>query len=409
MLLTALLAASLVGPSPCSPVGVPISRSSNDVFFIGAALPDTLLAGDGHHEWGTGPGHSGYGRARKIYGQLIQIEQIRGASRGRLPGGTRSVLLVPWDYGPDCRAVVWGESARWVPLGTRGVFRAILRPQNDWVNGIPTLDVFEPDFWYPSGGNLRYVLRDTTQLLPLEPVLDLYEQLPAHSLMEAAPDSAIQPLERWARQNPTLVAREPARTVLAIVRIDAEERRVSLIKSPIAGTYRFVVSVPHVDSQVVYARTEGKSWTTLRNRYEYGTPEDRAAGDSLIGYYLTTKHETSQQDLPKRYSTRNASPTISISLTPIFEDADSSVWHGGDDALDTGGDQELWGRAVRPRLPLITDLQKDDWFYMPGFWTTYRDGTVRYRNIVERNGVIIFSVVGERISREVMTRVPEDT
>lgn len=407
MLLTALVAASLVGPPPCSRIGVPISRASNDVFFIGSALPDTLLAGDGHQEWGTGPGHSGYGRSRKIYGQLIHIEQIRGASASRLPAGTRSALLVPWDYGADCSTVVWGESARWVSVGARGVFKAILRPEGDWVNGIPTLDVFEPDFWYPSGANLRYVLRDTTKLLPLEPVLDLYEQLPSDSLMEAAPDSAIRPLETWVRQNPTLVEREPARAVLRHVRFSAEEQRVSMIKPAIAGTYRFVVTVPQVESLVVYARTEDRSWTTLRSRYGPGTPENDAGDRSVIGYYLMAAYASSPQRLPTRSNIKNAAPTIGISLDPVYQDADSSVWHGGEDRLENWN-QDFWRRAVRPRYPLIVHLKKKDWYYLPGFWTVYRDGTVRYRNIVEQNGVIILSIVGERISREVMTRVRED-
>ncbi len=153
MLLTMLLAASL---APCSLVGLPITRSSDDVFFIGAALSDTLLAGAGHQKWGTGPGHSGYGRSRKIFGQLVQIERLQGVSATRLPGGTKTVVLVPWDYGPDCSTVVWGETARWTAPGTRGVFEATLRPRDEWVNGIPTLDVFAPDFSpYPSGRHIR--------------------------------------------------------------------------------------------------------------------------------------------------------------------------------------------------------------------------------------------------------------
>ncbi len=233
--------------------------------------------------------------------------------------------------------------------------------------------------------------------------------LPGDSLLAATPQASIQPIEEWAKRNQNLVTREPARSVLRLVRVTAEERWVSTINSPIAGTYRFVVTVPQVESLVVYARTEERSWTTLRSRYNVGTPEDDAGDDALIGYYLMTAYASSVKDLPKRSNINNARPTLAISLEPIFADADSSVWRGGDDAtLDRSRNREFWDRAVRPRYPLIVQLHKKDWYWVPGFWTIHRDGRVRYQNIVEQNGVIVISIVGERISRDVMTHVPED-
>jgi hypothetical protein len=390
----------------CSLVGLPITRSQEDVFFVGSAMADTMLAGAGHHKWGTGVGHSGIGRSRKIYGQLVQIDRLRGVSANRLPMETKSVVLVPWDYGPDCSTVIWGQTAQWVTPGTHGVYQGTLRPRDEWANGIPTLDVFAPDFSpYPSGRHIRYLSRDTIQqLLSLEDVLDLYELLPTDSVLAATPETAIQPIEEWARRNTALVTQEPARSVLRLVRVTAEEQRVSMIKSPIGGTYRFVVTVPEVESLVVYARTEDRPWSTARARYEVGTPEDDASERALVGYHLMTAWASSPRALPKRSNIHNSSPTISIGLTPVFDSPDSSVWHGGDGALDSDRNRGFWNRAVRPRYPLIYDLRKKDWYYMPGFWTIYRDGTARYRNIVELNGVVILSIVGERISSEIMTR-----
>jgi len=394
-------------PSPvCTPVPVPIGRLSADVFFIGAALPDTILAGPGHETWSTGSGHSGFGRTRTIYGQLVEIEQLRGVSRARLPAETKRVVLVPWDYGPDCSTVVWGQSARWVPPGDRVVFKATLRPRDEWANALPTLDVHTPEFsLYPFDTNRLYMLRDTAiNDLSLEAVLDLYERLPLDSVLFAAPDSAMQPLEAWARSNPALATRQPARTILEFVRVEAEERRVSMIKSPIAGTYRFVVTVPHVDSLIVYARTDERPWSTERGRYAVGTPEDSASDNAAIGYTLLTAWASSTRALPRRADHDNSSPTISISLTPVLQTADSSVWHGSDGALDSDRNRAFWNRAVRPLEPLIEQTRPKDWYYMPGFWTIYPDGTVRYRYIVERDGIAILSIRGERISFDVMTR-----
>ena len=388
----------------CTPIGVPIGRSSDDVFFIGTALPDTVLAGAGNQEWGTGRGHSGVGRPREIYGQLVQIEQLRGLSATRLPVETKTLVLVPWDYGADCSTVVWGKSARWAAPQARFIFSARLRTREQWVDDLPTLDVSTPEFsLYPFDTRRFYMLRDTAMNdLPLEDVLDLYERLPLDRDLSDSPDSAIRPLESWARSNPTLARRQPARTILEFVRFDAEERHASLIKSPIVGTYRFVFRVPPVDSLVMYARTDARPWGTERARYEVGMLEDSASDGGVIGYSLLTAWAISPQALPR--DTKKASAQVAISMIPVLETSDSSVWHGNEEALDRELNPEFWNRVIYRRYPNIRSMRNKDWYYMPGFWTIYRDGAVRFRHTVEQNGVIIFSIVGERISSETMTR-----
>jgi hypothetical protein len=311
------------------------------------------------------------------------------------------VVLVPWDYGADCSTVVWGKSARWVAPGARVVFNARLRPRDQWANDLPTLDVSHPEFsLYPFDTRRLYVLQDTAiNQLSLEEVLDLYERLPLDQDLFDSPDSAIQPLEAWARDNPALATRQPARTILDFVRMDAEERRVSMIKSPIAGTYRFVITVPEIDSLILYARTDERPWGTER-RYD--------VDNAVIGYRLLTAWASSPPALPRRADTRNLSPSISISLAPVLQTADSSVWHGSDGALDSDRNRAFWNRAVRPLQPLVEQTRPKDWYYMPGFWTIYPDGTVLYRYVVERDGIIVLSIRGKRISSEVMIRPEED-
>jgi hypothetical protein len=385
-----------------------MDRSSDDVFFTGTALPDTVLAGAGQVEWGTGPGHSGRGRSRRIYGQLVQIDQVRGLSATRLPPETNRVVLVPWDYGPDCSTVIWGKSARWVTPENRVVFKATLRPRDDWANGLPTLDVSTPEFsLYPFDTNRLYMLRDpAVNELSLDEVLDLYERLPLRRDLEGSPDSAIEPLEAWARSNPALASRQPARTILEFVRFDAEERRIALIKSPIVGTYRFVFRVPPGDSLVMYARTDERPWGAQRGRYQEGAPEDSVGIDSATGYSLMTGWARSRRGLPR--DAKKASSQISISLTPILETADSSVWRGDVEALDRELNPDFWNRVLYRRHPHISSVRNEDSYYMSGFWTIYRDGTVRYRQAVEQSGVVVFSIVGERVSSEAMTRSKDE-
>jgi hypothetical protein len=356
-------------PAPvCTPVPLPVGRSAGEVFFIGAASSDTMLAGAGHESWGTGRGHSGFGRARTIYGQLVAIEQLQGVSRTMLPADTKSVLVVPWDYGADCSTVVWGRSAQWVTPGTRAVFRGRLRVRDDWPNGVPTIDVDFPEFsLYPYDLRRLYMLRDTAlNDLSLENVLDLYERVPFDTTLAMSPDSAIQPLEAWARNNPELARRQPARTVLDFIRVDVEERRVSMIKSPIAGTYRFVVSVPGVDSLVLYLRTDDRPWGTQRGRYEFGTPEDSATRGQLYGYYLLTAAATSPGRLPRQANSKRAHPTTNIGLTPIVETSDSSVWRGGEDVYFADQGQEFWRRVIRQHYAAIAQSRGKDWYICPG-------------------------------------------
>ena len=92
----------------------------------------------------------------------------------------------------------------------------------------------------------------------------------------------------------------------------------------------------------------------------------------------------------------------------MLQTADSSVWRGSDGALDSDRNRAFWNRAVRPLEPLIEQTRPKDWYYMPGFWTIYPDGTVRYRYIVERDGIAILSIRGERISFDVMTRPKQE-
>ena len=394
-------------PTPaCTPVPVPIARSSDDVFFIGAAAPDTIRTGAGDMKWSTGTGHSGYGQSRDIFGQLVQVEQLRGVSKDRLPAETKSVVLVPWDYGADCRTIMWGKSARWVAPDTRAVFRATLRAREHWANGLPTLDVHTPQFsLYPFDTRRLYMLRDTAMNeLSLDQVLDVYERLPIDSLLSTLPDSAIQPLEAWARESPDLARREPARTILDIVRIDAEERRISLIKSPIVGTYRFVFRVPPTDSLVMYARTDERPWGAQRF-YEMEAPEDSASVDKAIGYSLRTAWAKSPRALPR--DADKGTSQLSISLQPILETADSSVWQGTEEALWRELNPEFWNRVIYKRYPRIRSL-RDQYRFNTGSWTIYRNGTVRYRNAIEQNGTIILLIVGERISAETMARPEQD-
>jgi hypothetical protein len=118
-----------------------IYQQSGRLEFIGTPLPDTVFAGPGTNTFTEAPGHFGPGTARRIYGQRVKIDRLGARARAALPANVREVLLVPWDYGADCRTVPWSRSARWLPEAFPGVFAARLRPREHWAGTVPTFDI----------------------------------------------------------------------------------------------------------------------------------------------------------------------------------------------------------------------------------------------------------------------------
>ena len=92
-----------------------VRMHASTMFMTGAAMRDTLHAGPGAVEFGVGEGHFGNSGAKPVFGQVLSVTALGrrtppGVRRAVAASGNR-VLLVPWDYGPDCRAVQWSGSA----------------------------------------------------------------------------------------------------------------------------------------------------------------------------------------------------------------------------------------------------------------------------------------------------------
>jgi len=144
----AVVVGKMPAASPaCSKRDLPFYGSGP--MFIGSATSDTVAVGVGGVKYRIGGGHFGRGAQREFYGQVVQVEKLgvalRTSLRSVLKGGVNQVILVPWDYGPDCHPVPWSRSARWVERGVRGLFFGSLRDTVHWVGGLPTFDVHSPE------------------------------------------------------------------------------------------------------------------------------------------------------------------------------------------------------------------------------------------------------------------------
>jgi hypothetical protein len=231
------LGRSVPRPTLCSVVPIAAYRDTATTFFVGVGDSDTVLAGQGSTKVGSGPGHWGRGTTRPIFGQVVRIgRQLGGAASDALERafsrrGTREVIVVPWDYAPDCEPVPWGRSARWVESTQPGFFRVRLRPESQWVDGRPVLDAYRADLEpYPHGLFFQRGYRGTSALktgpsLTPEEYFGLYAALPDQAQTARESDSAATALAVWEREHPELAKKYPAPQVLDFARRFLERRR----------------------------------------------------------------------------------------------------------------------------------------------------------------------------------------
>lgn len=269
----------------CSMSGVVLWRAPTLAHLIGTAMEDTVLAGSGRVRYQVAQGHSGPAGERVVYGQVVEAERIGGLAASRIPPGTRRVLLVPWDYGPDCTPTPWTQSARWVPPGERGVFHGVLRDSAGWVDGLPTLDVHSPATEpYPLRmGRAGGVHPDS--MLSVEQLFEVMDLLPSMKEERVDAGAAAAPLLEWARAQPELAGRHPVAEMVGMAVHMAEHRMVRAISPPLAGTYRFTATLGEGPPMVFYARTRSRP-TSAWNPFRRG----RAPADPLVrkpeGYVL---------------------------------------------------------------------------------------------------------------------------
>ena len=216
--------ASTRNASLCSVAPLPYGRNPTVTYFVGVALPDTMLAGPGRVRPSRGGGHWGPGRERTIYGQLVRVDTLGGVQAGDVRNafgrrGSREVLIVPWDYDAGCEPTYWTGSARWVTPDLSGFYTVTPRPRREWVEDIPTFDAFSADLEpYPHGAFFRAGYRGT-DALKTSPSLDarelfgLYNVLPVWEDIRHRDSTAFERVFEWARDNPELAARYPAQRI----------------------------------------------------------------------------------------------------------------------------------------------------------------------------------------------------
>jgi hypothetical protein len=212
------------GSGLCSLSPLPLGRDTAETYFVGTALADTILAGPGDVKPSPDGGHWGRGEPRAVYGQLVRVDTLGGAQaqvvREAIPNSqSRDVVIVPWDYDPACEPTYWSMSARWVEPGLVGFYEVKLRPRPQWAGNRPTFDAFTADLEpYPHGPFFGAGFRGANAVhsraaLNAREMFEFYARLPVWREWKLDAQ-ALEPLERWARENPTLANKYPADEVL---------------------------------------------------------------------------------------------------------------------------------------------------------------------------------------------------
>ena len=414
----AAIAVVALAPAPAAACSlapwIESSERLGAVEFIGRAAADTLEAGPGAMKARAGEGHFGFSRRRRIHGQVVHVSRLASfaspALRAAIQSAGGRVVLVPWDYGPDCGELTWGRSARWMQPGTEGLFAAGARDRAHWVAGIPTFDV-RPGPWTPYTGILDPGLLGRAARSPAaaEPaltaaqLLDLRERLPAFGETERRLDAALGPLEAWARANPALARREPAAGILSRARRDVATAHFMRRPVPYAGTYRVTLRLlDRGDSAVFFARTFDRPTARI-------APDEPESGDAATGMEVVGCAAPFELWLTFTICRFRGERSDHF----YFDFMDASA-RGGDKVERRGGEirfhglgGRLWigGPSFRRRLNAIwPDTRSSaNWGIaandsIVGVFTAHPDGRVTFEQVVSRGGKALLSLRAERVS-----------
>jgi hypothetical protein len=225
LLATAVPAAASPAPATdeaCSMVYRRYVRSDSATYFTFTATRDSVVAGT---RKGRGERQPPWSRAEPdtatvlVRGQVVRLERVRGWSAARIGTEPRRGVVVAWDLGSACERLAPHRA-----LGFRPADRVFLevgpRPERAWVRAMPTFDVHVPLHRYvpaeyghrPGEAWWRGLLR--RRPISVDEYLRMYEALPMRRQWEADPESASRRVYRWARANPGIARREPARSII---------------------------------------------------------------------------------------------------------------------------------------------------------------------------------------------------
>lgn len=228
---------------------------------------------------------------------MVRLENVGGYNLQEHPLPNDTVVLVPWDYGPDCSPTTWGRSAQWLEPKRQIFFNAVLRDPSYWSGHFPVFDVFVPEGQvYPS--SLRSpVFSDLQGNLSPADLFSFYEIMPPVELVTEGGWGSLRELRRWSDSNQALSESFPISYLIAQLINQADRVRAAAFHPPMAGTYRIVVRYPDRTESILYLRTEASARGFFEPLTRDGTRQ-RSVWDGSTGFELWYVLAASEGGLP---------------------------------------------------------------------------------------------------------------
>lgn len=408
----------------CS-MGPPWGRilySPTTIYMIGSAMRDTLPAGSGDVEFGMSRGHFGNAVAKPIFGQVVSVSQVSGrapaAFRRAVAAHGDRVVLVPWDYGPDCSPVQWAGSARWMADTTSGLFGAVLRDKKHWVDEIPTLDVHRPQFVsYPAAARQHGILLRTPpppdSMLTASQLLQLNDVMPSHEDLEKRLDTAAAPLRAWIASHPELATQYPVPEAIRGIDYLIAHTLVTRRPVPLAGTYRVTIVLHDKDSLTYYARTSERPNSVLRGAEAKPASSTERGSGSTSGVYVLACAARSIAEFSGRKRCHFGQPPVTQGYFAFADSVSASApgleeRQGSIDLLDSShswekvfaGDTTSMAFFVRAAAEISAAKAAEPRSFMKGYFRKTRGGQVTYERLVLHGGSVVVRIRAERLSGE---------
>lgn len=271
------------------PMGAPPTTAST--FFLGVPQPDTVTVAR-HPEGLPGDG--------RTHGQRVEI--LRIARPGSTDVGVGStVIVVPWDYGADCRILPWGGSAAFLEPGRTGLYRLSLRERPFWAGGTPTFDAtfasYEP---YPWGSGFRHDFErsDGARSVEFDPDFALSAEALFEVFREVARKDEFATREAlldWADRHPDSAGRYPISKMTRYAKMRRANEAARSVALPLAGTWRLEVRIRGGAARSLYLRTAGIPY---RPWWDGPAHERIASGAAPEGYTFYVVAATEESALP---------------------------------------------------------------------------------------------------------------
>lgn len=383
------------------------------VFFLGTALPDTVLAGPGRTRPVEGPGHFGPESGRPTYGQLVVVDRFGGPGNRFDARRDSMVVIVPWDYDSQCRPMRWTRSDRFVEPGVLKFFLPVLRDREFWVGDLPTFDAFAPEwatFPNPPRDSLR---RGPLPWMTAGELFELYQRVPSFSAIAREDWAVVTPLLEWAEERWPGLEVYPGRQLVQYVSAAANREMMRRVEPPMAGTYRMTLTLPSGGRETFYLRTSGTTssnwWPPLPDAEALAaTPtwRRRATGYELYFWHAPTldalpfdsatarRNRFGDRPLGIRQQADSVDGTRSWLMRLEVDQLTRSVpGHAEVAALV----RQYWANR-RDASGRLTDFGES------GRFLESPDGTMRLEIRFTVSPGVTLDLVGERISREALPR-----